>query len=282
MADRDDYPDRPAHHPDINDANGRGWGRGWPDCQRSKIVKVRRGGTEIAVRREISELVAILLEATEVVHGYAIKGDQTGGFNCRAIDGSDDPSNHSWGLAIDLNWDDNPWQNPFRCDLPPALVAMWWRCGFFWGGWYHGKPDTMHFEYIFRPDDVAGHLAKAKEHLMAFRDDDDARALIFRIDGLLRMKDTFDNHVNNPAEVNDLARAIKALAIEAAGARSAAQEATAAAAAAREAAVLARLDETALEAVLERVVRRVLLDRDRTGDVQPPIAADEPAASSAE
>ena len=54
---------------------------------------------------------------------------------------------------------------------------------------------------------------------MAFRDDADARALIWRTYGVLAMQDTVDNHVNNPAEPNELARAIRGIAAELTAAR---------------------------------------------------------------
>jgi hypothetical protein len=148
-----------------NNARARGWGSGWPDCQRSRIVKVVRAGVTIYLRREIAPLVAVLLEATERVYRYDVKPGQTGGFACRPIRGTSTPSNHSWGLAVDLNWHANPFRSPFRSDLPPAVVAMWWACGFYWGGWYRTTPDPMHFEYVGRPADVAAHLRRARGYL---------------------------------------------------------------------------------------------------------------------
>lgn len=261
MAQRHEYMARPADHPDPGGAQARGWGSGYPHCQDALMVRVRRGRVRISVRREIAELVATLLEATEQGHGYRIKPAETGGFNCRAIGHGNSPSNHSWGLAVDLNWNDNPWQEPFQSDLPPAVVPMWWACGFYWGGWYSGKPDPMHFEYVYRPDQVAGHLATAKEYLMAFRDDDDARALIYRVDGLLSMRESIDTHVHPDPEPNELARVIRAIAGDAAAARTAAEQALAVASAARQAAERPGLDEQTLAAVVERVVRQVLAER---------------------
>lgn len=164
MAPRADYPPAPAGIK-VNDAQAHGWGPGWPHCQRARMAVVERAGVKVVVRKEIAPLVAALLEATEKRHRYDVKAGQTWGYACRPIRGSQKPSNHSWGLAIDINAPANPMGPTFRSDMPPAMVAMWSKCGFYWGGWYRQRPDAMHFEYIGRPADVAQHLAIARQHL---------------------------------------------------------------------------------------------------------------------
>jgi D-alanyl-D-alanine carboxypeptidase-like protein len=77
-----------------------------------------------------------------------------GTLNERVIAGTDRPSAHSWGIAIDLDpnradywrWTkDGRWRHP----IPQAIVDAFEAEGFIWGGrWYHF--DTMHFEY--RPE----------------------------------------------------------------------------------------------------------------------------------
>jgi hypothetical protein len=129
------------------------------------MAVVARAGVRVFVRKEIAPLVAVLLDATERRYGYDVKDGQTWGYACRPIRGTRTPSNHSWGLALDINARTNPMGSTFRSDLPPAVVALWWSCGFYWGGWYRSRPDAMHFEYVGRPADVAGHLAIARRHL---------------------------------------------------------------------------------------------------------------------
>lgn len=164
MAQRSDYPPRPTRGA-VGDAQARGWGRGWPNNQRSNMVAVGRAGVTVYVHRTIGPLVAALLAATEKRHGYDVKAGQTWGFACRPIRGTQSPSNHSWGLAVDINAPANPMGATFRSNLPPAMVKMWWDCGFYWGGWYRTRPDAMHFEYIGRPGDVAADLAAARRYL---------------------------------------------------------------------------------------------------------------------
>lgn len=166
MASRSEYPAAPAGIMRRN-ADARGWGPGWPHCQRGQLAAVQRAGVTVYVRREIAELVATLLEATEKRYRYDVKAGQTWGYACRPIRGTQTPSNHSWGLAVDINAPTNPMGSTFRSDMPPGMVAMWWACGFYWGGWYRSRPDAMHFEYLRRPRDVAADLATARRHLGA-------------------------------------------------------------------------------------------------------------------
>lgn len=151
-----------------NGAAGRGWGPGWPNCQPSKMATVvakdqtkgQAFDIRVTVRREVAPMVADLLEATDRL--YDVHQHDTGAYNCRPISGTQTASNHSWGLAIDINWGENPQSSNFTSHIPPAVVAMWNDCGWFWGGFYaHATPDTMHFEYIGTPGDVAKDAQKA-------------------------------------------------------------------------------------------------------------------------
>jgi hypothetical protein len=168
MVQRTEYMKAPAGIAN-NSARAHGWGDGWPAClakeKRPPLAEVSRAGVKIFVRREIGPLVATLFDATEQRFGYDIKPGQTWGYGCRAVRGSKTtPSNHSWGLAIDINAPSNPMGRTFRSDIPPGVVAMWWDCGFYWGGWYRTRPDAMHFEYVHRPSDVANDLATATRY----------------------------------------------------------------------------------------------------------------------
>jgi D-alanyl-D-alanine carboxypeptidase-like protein len=93
-----------------------------------------------------------------------------GAFACRTISGTNRPSMHSYGAAIDLNprlgryW---RWHGLSRTArdfdrIPKALVEAFERHGFIWGGrWLHF--DSMHFEY--RPEiiEYARRLVEARK-----------------------------------------------------------------------------------------------------------------------
>ena len=66
---------------------------------------------------------------------------------------------HSYGIAVDINSEHN-----VLCVAPPAnadlvnhpfvfaqdhpVVLAFQKCGFFWGGDFHARKDTMHFQYV--------------------------------------------------------------------------------------------------------------------------------------
>lgn len=157
------YPRRPGSLDRYGSASHRGWGSGWPSCPSSRMSAIVGGGVRMSVRREIAPIVAVLLNYAETKLNYSILSGQTAAFACRPIRGTSTPSNHSWGLAVDVNWQANPMSSRFRSNLPPQLVSAFWASGFYWGGWYNGgRYDTMHFEYTGRPSDAAKHLRAAQ------------------------------------------------------------------------------------------------------------------------
>ncbi len=161
---RGDYGSDPHAGASRNNASSRGWGSGWPNCAEEKMAVARGGGVAVQCRRELAPLVSVLFDVTAHL-GYHLRPGECGGFACRPIRGTSQASNHSWGLAIDINWTQNPMQSWFKSDIPPAVVRVWEACGFYWGGRYRNRPDAMHFEYIYRPSDVAGHVARARSFL---------------------------------------------------------------------------------------------------------------------
>ncbi len=85
-----------------------------------------------------------------------------GTYNCRPIAGTNRPSAHGFGIAIDIAakhshywlWSkpDKDGRHPYKNDVPWEIVRAFEKHGFIWGGkWYHY--DTMHFEY--RPEIIA-------------------------------------------------------------------------------------------------------------------------------
>lgn len=155
----------------------RGWGAGWPSCGGAKtagtaVVTAERSGTRMSVHKRLARLVDLLIDETER-RGYLLKPGQCGGYNCRAIAGTGSPSNHSWGLAVDVNWQDNPYTTDLsRNTIPDWMVELWNRCGFAWGGHYAGaRKDFMHFEFMGSPADADEMTALALREPPAQEDD---------------------------------------------------------------------------------------------------------------
>lgn len=145
------------------DASTRGWGPGWPTDNSGRMTTVRGAGIALSVRAELAPVVEHLVNET-AARGYALNHGQCWGFANRAIRGSNRPSNHSWGLAVDLNAPANPMADRLVTDMPAWMVELWKSRGFRWGGDYTGRKDAMHFEYMGTPDDarrLAGELGGA-------------------------------------------------------------------------------------------------------------------------
>ncbi len=78
------------------------------------------------------------------------RGSELEGYNCRTVkdtNGKDTGkySNHSWGIAIDLNPKTNPYSPNLTTDMPADLVNIWKDNGWGWGGDWGNSKDPQHF-----------------------------------------------------------------------------------------------------------------------------------------
>lgn len=88
-------------------------------------------------------------------HQYNVRREVTGCYNCRSITGGTTPSAHAQGIALDVNWDVNPYRlDRMVTDMSLAMVedalALKTVDGirlFRWGGDWDGRPETMHSNY---------------------------------------------------------------------------------------------------------------------------------------
>lgn len=85
----------------------------------------------------VPTLRAALEEAVAAGLLESVDRSASGCHNPRAIAGTDQPSRHTWGSAID----------PVGTDITPELVALMDRHGLTWGGHWL-TPDPIHFEYV--------------------------------------------------------------------------------------------------------------------------------------
>ena len=155
----------------------RGWGdpgRIHGDAQareygRHHITTIETSdGSRFAVRKEVAPLFRGLLEEL-LGRGYRIKGAllDDWGWYVRPIAGTTTLSNHSWGLAIDVNALTNPQGRVLTTDLPadiPGIAARW---GLTWGGTYKSRPDGMHFERLGSRDDTLRFVRQLEADLAA-------------------------------------------------------------------------------------------------------------------
>lgn len=138
-------------------ANLRGWGQGWP-VNRSKdmlTVRTARSNVPFTVHRDIAPIVKWLVDEVER-RGYSIhtpgQTPDDWSYANRAIRGRNAPSNHSWGLAIDIDATQYPLGSRKR--HPSWMVELFRAHGFDYGGNWTKRPDPMHYEFNGWPSDA--------------------------------------------------------------------------------------------------------------------------------
>lgn len=150
-------------------AYDRGWGDPSTRTYRSKhIVTIDVGGVRLHVRREAAALFAAFIHRI-ASRGYNLSARKDDwGYIFRPVRGYEAAwaathdfkylSNHSWGLAVDLNAQTNPMTSDGRVhtDMPSWVIDEAHEVGLSWGGDYTGlRKDPMHFEVLRTPSDVA-------------------------------------------------------------------------------------------------------------------------------
>lgn len=140
-----------------------------PPCNSGSFVTISLYGEgRVTVDPRTTDAVAAL-DACLRAHSYETRKADTGAYNCRQITGGSGYSLHAYGIALDLNWQTNPYGPSLVTDMPRAMTdaiqairtnngCRVWE----WGGSWSGNKDAMHFEMDCRPSDlatgIAGHL----------------------------------------------------------------------------------------------------------------------------
>ena len=102
------------------------------------------------------------LNAVLIDWDYRTRRADTGAYNCRPITGGTNYSLHAYGIAVDLNWNTNPYGRTLVTDMPFGMIeaiegirtaggVQVWR----WGGRYSNNKDAMHFEVVASPAELA-------------------------------------------------------------------------------------------------------------------------------
>lgn len=132
-------------------ASSRGWGRGWPTSRAKEMVWVKApSGAKWQVHRDVAAILQTIVNQAEA-RGYIFdhgKGDvdDDWGYNNRPIAGTRVPSNHSWGLAVDIDAQQYP-QGQNRKRPPQWLINLFGQYKWEWGGLWSYE-DPMHFEFM--------------------------------------------------------------------------------------------------------------------------------------
>lgn len=134
-----------------------------PPCEGPWARVTLFGGAAVSVDPLIVE-ATLALNSALVVFNYPTRTDpyDTGAYNCRKITGGSGYSLHSYGIAIDIRWQENPYGPVLHTTMPLAMViaieAIRTKTGkqvWGWGGRYTGNKDAMHFEIVCSPADLA-------------------------------------------------------------------------------------------------------------------------------
>lgn len=142
----------------------RGWGPGEQSASAMQLIQVgvTRAYVHPVAAPLYKELIRLLMQAG---HDHLVSG---GGWNYRLKRGGSTLSNHSWGLALDMDVPHNPFQRGGPTDMPtgrpggnPGQVrAIAHSLGMRWGGDYRGTRDAMHFEVMLSKADTIALVQK--------------------------------------------------------------------------------------------------------------------------
>lgn len=153
----------------VEPANERGWGNpDAPNFRRDNIVRLEVAGVTLPVHRAVAPLFkAFITELCSSRYGNYRLNNVTDdwGYANRDVRGRPGvKSNHSWGLAVDLNATTNPMTDDGRChtDLPSGISALAAKYGLRWGGDYSGRKDPMHFEFTGTPAEAQARVSRLK------------------------------------------------------------------------------------------------------------------------
>lgn len=142
--------------PTVLTPGGSAWRKKyWPSCEKADTIAREFGPQRIKLRvaKQAVEAVDSLFDVL-ALHGYIVRQPVTGAYNCRKITGGTVPSAHASGIAVDINWDTNPYTTKLVTDFPRATVdacldirtkngLQVWR----WGGDWDDRPETPHVHY---------------------------------------------------------------------------------------------------------------------------------------
>jgi hypothetical protein len=168
------------------------------------------GDGRVTVDNRTLDAVAAL-DAVLARWNYWTRREDTGAYNCRQITGGTNYSLHAYGIALDINWQSNPYGPTLITDMPQGMVdeikairtnqgAVVWR----WGGDYSGNKDAMHYEVVASPAELAAGIAggdpRPPDPDGEFTVDAEADA---RFDKLERMIDSVGTALNKHIEQLD-------------------------------------------------------------------------------
>ncbi|HEV2147450.1 MAG TPA: M15 family metallopeptidase [Longimicrobiaceae bacterium] len=139
-----------------------------PPCSGPFVTRMIVPGVRVTVHQLAWEAVQALGSVLQA-HRYPVRAGDTGAYNCRTITGGTGYSLHAYGIAVDVNWNSNPFRRDrLVTDMPPQMIADVYRVRtrqgvpvWRWGGDWDANPNTpnsnydaMHFEIVASPQEL--------------------------------------------------------------------------------------------------------------------------------
>ena len=129
-----------------------------PACDSGGMETISFG--DAGARVTVDRLTVPIWRAVEAIfakYRYTIRRADTGAYNCRQITGGSGYSLHAYGIAVDVNWQSNPYGPNLVTNMPAGAIReiealnVGGQPVVRWGGRYSGNKDAMHFEVIVPP-----------------------------------------------------------------------------------------------------------------------------------
>lgn len=129
-----------------------------PPCDSGGMETISFGNA--GARITVDRLTVPIWRAVEAIfakYDYTIRRADTGAYNCRQITGGSGYSLHAYGIAVDVNWQSNPYGSHLVTNMPAGAIReiealeVDGQPVVRWGGRYSGNKDAMHFEVIVAP-----------------------------------------------------------------------------------------------------------------------------------
>lgn len=116
-----------------------------PSTPKLKTI-ITPGGAKFSVAEEYAPRFQAFVN--ELATTYGLDPATSGGYNPRYIAGTQTPSEHAYGRAIDVNWNANPPGANKKYTIDPQTArTLASKYGLTWGGdWTGNTTDPMHFE----------------------------------------------------------------------------------------------------------------------------------------
>jgi hypothetical protein len=178
-------------------------------------VRSARSGTEFQVHRYIAPIIKHVIDEIEA-EGYLlhrpgqVRDDWS--YVNRPIRGRSAPSNHSWGLAIDIDATQFPLGSRKR--LPEWIVEKFREHGFEYGGNWRRRPDPMHFEFAGTPADARRIAAGLTTTDRPVAGEEDIMATAQELEAIVRKVVAEENSKTRTWIREELVRVVKSLVAE--------------------------------------------------------------------